>query len=58
MKQIDESDYKNRLQKLGEEKWKSLKGEKNIFIKKRKTQDYLLQKGYEHDLINAFLSNQ
>lgn len=55
MKQIDESDYKNRLEMLGEEKWKSLKGEKNIFIKKRKTQDYLLQKGYEHGLVSGFL---
>lgn len=51
LKEINESDYKKTLQKLAEQKLKTLKGEKNIFIKKRKLQDYLLQKGYESELV-------
>jgi regulatory protein len=57
MKEIDEADYKKTFLKLAEKKWESLKGEKNIFIKKRKTQDYLFQKGFEYELINEFLKN-
>ena len=53
LKEINESDYKKTLQKLTEQKLKTLKGEKNIFIKKRKLQDYLLQKGYEGELVRA-----
>lgn len=49
--QIDEEHYRQTLQKLSAAKWKQLKGEKNIFIKKRKLQDYLLQKGYEYELV-------
>jgi regulatory protein len=48
---IDETDYAQTLDKLTAEKWKSLKGEKNIFIKKNKLQQYLAQKGYEADMI-------
>lgn len=55
LKEIDEEAYQKTLQKLAEEKWKTLKGEKNIFIKKRKLQDYLLQKGFESDLINEMI---
>src|ERR1700709_1086810 len=55
MKEIDDADYKKTFLKLAETKWDSLKGEKNIFIKKRKTQDYLFQKGFEYELINEFL---
>jgi len=57
MKEIDDDDYKKTFLKLAETKWDSLKTEKNIFIKKRKTQDYLLQKGFEYELINEFFKN-
>ncbi len=53
LKEINESDYKKTLQKLAEQKLKTLKSEKNIFIKKRKLQDYLLQKGYESELVRG-----
>lgn len=56
MKEIDESDYLKTLEKLAAQKWQTLKSEKNIFIKLRKTQDYLLQKGYENDLITAAIN--
>ncbi len=56
LKEINESDYKKTLQKLAEQKLKTLKGEKNIFIKKRKLQDYLLQKGYENELVREVVN--
>ncbi len=55
MKEIDEADYIKTLKKLAAEKWADVKSEKNVFTKLRKTQDYLLQKGYEHDLIKQTL---
>lgn len=58
MKEIDETAYGETLQKLYEEKWESLKGEKNRFIKMTKTRDYLLQKGYEHALINEMINTE
>jgi regulatory protein len=51
IEQIDESEYEKALQKIASAKWRILKTEKNIFVKKRKLHDYLLQKGYEYDLI-------
>jgi regulatory protein len=48
---IAEEEYLKTLEKLAEEKRKTLKSEKNIFIKKRKLQDYLLQKGFETNLV-------
>ena len=56
LKQIDEDDYLKTLEKLFEEKLKTLKSEKNIFIKKRKLQDHLMQKGYETDLIRELIN--
>ena len=53
---INESDYKRTLQKLFELKLKTLKAEKNIFIKKRKLQDHLMQKGFEPGLIQKLTS--
>ncbi len=55
MKQIDDEEYSITLQKLTESKWTTLRSEKNIFIKMRKTQDYLLQKGYEYELIKEVI---
>jgi len=55
LKQIDEADYKKVLRKLFDDKLKTLKSEKNIFIKKRKLQDHLMQKGYETDLIRRLV---
>ena len=48
---IDKSDYKKVLYKLADAKLATLKSEKNIFTKKRKLQDHLLQKGFESDLV-------
>ena len=55
LKQIDEDEYLKTLQKLFEEKLRTLKSEKNSFIKKRKLQDHLMQKGFETDLIRELI---
>ncbi len=52
---IDDTDYEEILQKLFDEKLQSLKSEKNIFIKKRKIRDFLLQRGFESELISALI---
>lgn len=52
---IDDTDYEELLQKLFDEKLRSLKSEKNIFIKKRKIRDFLLQRGFEGELISALI---
>ena len=49
--EINGNDYTKIFKKLAAQKLQALKSEKNIFIKKRKLQDYLLQKGFEADLI-------
>jgi regulatory protein len=51
LQQIDYDHYLQTLQKLFDAKLKTLKSEKNIFIKKKKLQDHLLQKGFEMDLV-------
>ena len=52
MKEIDEADYEKTLGKLAKQKWGSVKGAGvNGFVKMAKTTDYLLQKGYEPELI-------
>lgn len=53
LKEIDADEYERTFQKLVEQKLKSLKSEKNIFIKKRKMQDFLLQKGFESEYVKA-----
>ncbi len=57
LKEISESDYKKTLQKLAVQKLKTLKDEKNLFGKKKKVQDYLLQKGYEGELVREEMNN-
>jgi regulatory protein len=49
---IDEKEYEDTLQELMISKWESLNSETNIFSKTKKTHDYLLQKGFEIDMIS------
>lgn len=53
---IPGNDYRKALQKLFEQKLQALKGEKNIFIKKRKLQGHLMQKGFESSLVSELIS--
>lgn len=52
--QIDPEDYLNSFNRLAEKKRQQL-GTQSPLQKKKKLNDYLLRKGYEYDLINAFL---
>ncbi len=54
---IEEDEYKKTLNLLAQAKMKDLKSEKNIFIRKKKLQNYLVGKGYEFDLVNDVLRN-
>ena len=58
LKEISESDYKKTLQKLAEQKLKTLKNESNVFSKRKKLQDYLLQKGYEGELVRELVKEK
>jgi regulatory protein len=55
LKQIEEEDYLRTLGKLAREKYSALKSEQWI-IRKKKTTDYLLGKGFEPNLITAALA--
>jgi regulatory protein len=57
LKEIDSNEYENTFQKLSRQKLKTLNTEKNIFIKKRKLQDFLLQKGFENEMISKVLNS-
>lgn len=51
LQQIDDTTYMQTLLKLAEQKRKTLAGEKNNFVLRQKLSNYLLQKGYESDLV-------
>jgi regulatory protein len=57
LKEIDNNEYQKAFFKLAEQKLKALKTEKNIFIKKRKLQDFLMQKGYESEMVRQALKD-
>lgn len=50
---IDGEDYERALAHQARKRWDALEGEENLLVKKRKLQDYLLQRGYEPDLVAA-----
>lgn len=54
LKQLEEDDYLRVLEKLAKEKYASLKAAQYL-VRKKKTIDYLLQKGYEPELVNQAL---
>lgn len=49
--EIDAEEYEAVLQKLTRKKWDELKKERSMPAKKMKTMRYMLQKGYESDLV-------
>ena len=49
------ADYLKTAQKLFDAKSNTLKSEKNIYTKKRRLQDYLMQKGYEISIIKELM---
>ena len=52
LKQIEEQDYLATLQELATDKYAALRGEQYL-IRQKKTTDYLVAKGYEHNLVKA-----
>jgi len=55
LKEIAEPDYLKTLQKLATDKWKLLSDEPNIFSRRKKVSDYLVQKGYEYSYVSEVL---
>ena len=57
MKELDTEDYEKTLHKLARQKWDTVKGVGvNGFVKMAKTTDYLLQKGFEPELVRAVIA--
>lgn len=56
IEEINEEDYKSTLTELIEKKWNIIR-ESEVYLKKKKIYNYLLQKGYEYNLINEILKN-
>lgn len=55
LKEIKEEDYLKVLHKLAGEKYAGLKAEQYL-VRKKKTMDYLMQKGFEPQLITAVVN--
>jgi|SRR6218665_243264 len=55
MKEIKEDDYLKLLEKLAAEKYATLKSEQYL-VRKKKTQDFLMQRGFEPALITRILN--
>ncbi|MDQ6608333.1 MAG: RecX family transcriptional regulator [Bacteroidota bacterium] len=56
MKEIDDETYKKTVTGLAEKKYELLKDEQ-FTVRKKKTMDYLLQKGYESQLVAAVVNS-
>ena len=55
--EINNSDYNKTFESVAAGKLKTLKKEKNIFIKKQKVKAFLQQNGFELKIIYAYLNN-
>ena len=55
LRQIQEQEYLETLQKLADEKYNSLKDEQWL-VRKKKTINYLVAKGYEPDMIASVIN--
>jgi regulatory protein len=56
LKQINEEEYTKLLKRLAEEKYASLKGEQWM-VRKKKTMDYLMQRGFEPGLVSGMMNS-
>ncbi len=54
LKALDETEYADSFRRQAGKKWDALRSEKNIFVKKNKWQQYLLQRGFEPALIKSW----
>lgn len=58
MQEIDEEAYLETIAKLAEKKFYELRGERLAYIRKQKVQRYLVQKGFEYDIIADVLKEK
>jgi regulatory protein len=56
LESLDESEYLAGFQRVADKKWHALQSEKDIFVKKSKWQQFLLQRGFEHSIIKTWSS--
>jgi regulatory protein len=49
MEEIDENEYSQLLQSLADKKWATLKG--TAYVKRNKTAEYLIRRGFESGLV-------
>lgn len=56
LKQINEEDYLNVLNKLAKEKYASLKSEQYL-VRKKKTMDLLIRRGFETEMVNETIKS-
>src|ERR1700729_155179 len=54
LKSLDDTDYLKVFNRQADKKWQALRSEMNIFVRKNKWQQYLLQKGFEPALIKTW----
>ena len=57
LQQIKESEYREVLKKLADEKYTALKNEQHL-VRKKKTVDYLLQRGFEMELVRMVVGDE
>jgi regulatory protein len=54
---IDEKEYQSAIMKLAKKKWDSVNGlGTNQFMKMAKTRDFLLQRGYESEIVSKIIT--
>jgi regulatory protein len=51
---LDDKEYAAGFKRLADKKWLSLQSEKNIFVKKNKWQQFLIQRGFEPAIIKTW----
>jgi regulatory protein len=54
LKSLDPAEYDAGFNRLAAKKWNALHAEKNIFVKKSKWQQFLIQRGFEPALIKTW----
>jgi regulatory protein len=54
LKALDETEYRTIFNRQANKKWTALRPEKNIFVKKNKWQQWLLQRGFEPAMIKTW----
>lgn len=57
LKQIDEEEYLSVLEMLAKEKYTALKNEQYL-VRKKKTMDYLVAKGFEQELVKRVVEKK